>query len=146
MSEKKYRIGYTTGVFDLFHIGHLNVLMNAKRQCEYLIVGVSTDELVEEYKKKRPVIPFRERIEIVKSIRYVDEAVPQISMDKFEAWKKYHFDAIFHGDDWKNSEMYNKYIQEFDGTGVDFVFLPHTDGTSSTILTEVLQNLRDERK
>ena len=146
MSEKKYRIGYTTGVFDLFHIGHLNVLMNAKRQCEYLIVGVSTDELVEEYKKKRPVIPFRERIEIVKSIRYVDEAVPQISMDKFEAWNKYHFDAIFHGDDWKNSEMYNKYIQEFDGTGVDFVFLPHTDGTSSTILTEVLQNLRDERK
>ena len=97
------------------------------------------------YKKKKPVIPFRESMEIVKEIRYVDEVVPQTSMDKFEAWKKYHFDAIFHGDDWKISEMYNKYIQEFEGTGVEFVFLPHTDGTSSTILTDVLQNLQDKK-
>ena len=138
---KKYDVGYTTGVFDLFHIGHLNILKRAKEQCDHLIVGVSTDDLVENYKGKRPVIPFSERVEIVKSIRYVDEVVPQISMDKYDAWRKYRFNAIFHGDDWKNSEMYNQLIKEFDGTGVDFVFLPHTQGTSSTMLTKVLQDI-----
>jgi len=141
MKMKKYDIGYTTGVFDLFHIGHLNILRRAKEQCDHLIVGVSTDDLVENYKGKRPVIPFSERVEIVKSIRYVDEVVPQINMDKYDAWQKYKFNAIFHGDDWKNSEMYNQQIEKFEGTGVDFVFLPHTQGTSSTMLTKVLQDI-----
>lgn len=135
---KKYKVGYTTGVFDLFHVGHLNVLRNAKAYCDHLIVGVSTDEVVESYKNKKPIIPFVERMAIVGAIKYVDEVVPQTSMDKRAAWETLHFDALFHGDDWKNSDMYNKYKQEFEGTGVELVFLPHTDGTSSTILAEVL--------
>lgn len=140
---KKYRIGYTTGVFDLFHIGHLNILKRAKEQCEHLIVGVSTDELTLAYKHKKPVIPYEERKAIVEAIRYVDEVVPQTSMDKLSAWKMLHYDALFHGDDWKNSDMYKKYMEDFQGTGVEFVFLPHTDGTSSTMLTEVLHKVRD---
>ena len=136
--EKRYHIGYTTGVFDLFHIGHLNILRRAKEQCDILIVGVSTDEVVETYKHKKPVIPFEERIEIVSAIKYVDKAVPQITMDKRAAWEKVHFNALFHGDDWKGSLMYEKYHRDFEGTGVDIVFLPHTAGTSSTMLTAVL--------
>ena len=136
---KKYKIGYTTGVFDLFHIGHLNILRRAKEQCEYLIVGVSTDELVKDYKHKTPVIPFEERIQIVEAIRYVDEVVPQTSMDKFAAWEKIHFDAIFHGDDWKGSAMYNEVEQKLNAVGVDMVFLKHTQGTSSTEISKKLQ-------
>lgn len=129
-----YKIGYTTGVFDMFHVGHLNILKKAKEQCEYLIVGVSTDEVVEQYKHKKPVIPFEERIEIVRSIRYVDEVVPQSSMDKFEAWEKLKFDALFHGSDWKNSDMYNTIERQLKEVGVDVVFLPHTEGVSTTDL------------
>ena len=136
---KKYKVGYTTGVFDMFHIGHLNVLRNAKEQCEHLIVGVSTDELVESYKHKTPVIPFKERIAIVEGIRYVDEVVPQTSMDKLKAWEQLHFDVIFHGDDWKGSDMYNEVEKKLNAVGVDMVFLPHTQGTSSTMLKDVLQ-------
>ena len=133
---KKYKIGYTTGVFDIFHIGHLNILKRAKEQCEYLIVGVSTDEVVETYKHKRPVIPFEERITIVEAIRYVDKVVPQISMDKMEAYNALKFDALFHGSDWKGSNMYEKIVADFEKVGVDVVFLPHTDGISSTIIRE----------
>ena len=129
---KKYKIGYTTGVFDLFHIGHLNILKQAKQQCEYLIVGVSTDELVKQYKNKIPVIPFEERKAIVEAIRYVDKVVPQKSMDKVEAWRRIKFNAIFHGDDWKGTELYNKIEDELKKIGVEMVFLPHTKGTSST--------------
>lgn len=135
---KKYKIGYTTGVFDMFHIGHLNILRRAKEQCDYLIVGVSTDELVQDYKNKTPIVPFEERKAIVDAIKYVDEVVPQTSMDKFEAWKKLHFNAIFHGDDWKGSTLYKKIEEKLSSVGVDMVFLPHTDGTSSTILSEKL--------
>jgi cytidyltransferase-related domain len=138
---KKYKIGYTTGVYDLFHIGHLNILRRAKEQCEYLIVGVSTDEIVEEYKGKRPVVPFDERIEIVKAIRYVDEVVPQTSMNKMEAWEKIHFDALFHGSDWKGSHMYDDIEKKLKEVGVDMVFLPHTERTSSTLLTDKLQKM-----
>ena len=137
--DKKFKIGYTTGVFDLFHIGHLNILRRAKEQCEHLIVAVSTDEVVESYKHKRPVIPFEERRAIVEAIRYVDEVVPQTSMDKFAAWEKYHFDAIFHGDDWKGSSMYDDIEKKLASVGCEMVFLPHTDGTSSTLLTKKLQ-------
>ena len=138
---KKYKIGYTTGVFDMFHIGHLNIFRRAKEQCDYLIVGVSTDELVQSYKNKTPVIPFEERIAIVEAIRYVDQVVPQTSMDKLAAWKELHFDAIFHGDDWKGSTMYNDVESALKEVGCDMVFLPHTDGTSSTILSNTLHKM-----
>ena len=141
---KKYKIGYTTGVFDMFHIGHLNILRRAKDQCDYLIVGVSTDELVENYKHKTPVIPYSERIEIVKAIRYVDEAVPQTSMNKLDAWNRLHYDVLFHGSDWKNSDMYNKVIDDLAAVNVDVVFLPHTEGISSTLLMDSLRNLGDK--
>lgn len=105
---KKYRIGYTTGVFDMFHIGHLNILKKAKEQCDYLIVGVSTDELVKSYKNKTPIINQQERFEIVNAIRYVDKTVYQTTLDKMQAWKELKFDVMFHGSDWQNSEMYKK--------------------------------------
>lgn len=144
MDKKKYKIGYTTGVYDMFHIGHLNILKKAKEQCDYLIVGVSTDEVVESYKHRAPIIPFEERIAIIRELRCVDQAVPQVSMDKMEAWKKYHFDALFHGSDWKGSDMYNNMIEQFSKVGVDVVFLPHTEGVSSTLLSEVLYTLKEE--
>lgn len=143
---KKYKVGYTTGVFDMFHIGHLNILKKAKEHCDYLIVGVSTDEVVQSYKNKTPIIPFEERIAIVQELKCVDQAVPQTSMDKMEAWEKYHFDALFHGSDWKGSDMYNKIIEEFSEVGVDVVFLPHTEGVSSTLLSEVLHKLNNENE
>lgn len=130
--KKKYKIGYTTGVFDLFHIGHLNILRRAKELCDYLVVGVSTDELVEQYKHKTPIIPYEQRVEIVKAIRYVDEVVPQVTMDKIDAYKSIKFNAVFHGDDWKNSHLYEEIENKLNEINVDLVFLPHTDGISST--------------
>ncbi|WP_314815410.1 adenylyltransferase/cytidyltransferase family protein [Hoylesella nanceiensis] len=143
-TEKKI-IGYTTGVFDMFHIGHLNILKRAKEQCDYLIVGVSTDEVVEEYKKKTPIIKFEERIAIVEAIKYVDEVVPQTTMDKMEAWKQLKFDVMFHGSDWKGSDMYNHIIEKFNNVGVQVIFLPHTEGVSSTLLTEVLYDKKNSK-
>lgn len=136
MGTKKYKIGYTTGVFDMFHIGHLNILRRAKEQCDYLIVGVSTDEVVQTYKHKTPIIPFNERCAIVEAIKYVDKVVPQETMDKMVAYKQYKFDVLFHGSDWKNSSMYDKIIEDLAVVGADVVFLPHTDGISSTIIRE----------
>ena len=134
--KNKRTIGYTTGVFDLFHIGHLNILRRAKEMCDYLIVGVSTDELVREYKNKTPTIPFAERIAIVEAIKYVDMVVPQETMDKKAAYELYKFDVLFHGSDWQNSDMYNKVVAEMNAVGVEVVFLPHTEGISSTIIGE----------
>ena len=139
---KKYKIGYTTGVFDMFHIGHLNILKNAKAQCEYLIVGVSTDEVVQTYKHKMPVIPFEHRKAIVEAIRYVDKVVPQTSMDKLEAWNELRFDALFHGSDWKGTDMYKEVGDKLKAVGCDLVFLPHTDGISSSGLKEQLSKYR----
>lgn len=136
--NKKYKIGYTTGVYDMFHIGHLNLIRRAKEQCEYLIVGVSTDECVQSYKNKTPIIPYDERAAIVQAIRYVDEVVPQTSMDKLGFLKKRHFDVMFHGDEWKGTELYNKYEEEFAKYGAKIEYLTHTDGISSTILREKL--------
>ncbi len=133
-------VGYTTGVFDLFHVGHLNILKRAKELCDYLIVGVSTDELVESYKNKTPIIPFEQRMEIVGAIRYVDEVVPQETMDKLSAWHKLKFDVMFHGDDWKGTDMYDKIEKEFNELGVKLVFIPYTNGVSATTLTERLKN------
>ena len=136
---KKYKIGYTTGVFDMFHIGHLNILRRAKEQCDVLIVGVSTDELVENYKHKTPIIPFEDRKAIVEAIQYTDSVVPQVSMDKLAAWEKLQFDAIFVGDDWKGTPTYNKIEEELRAVGCDLVYLPHTDGISSTKLAQLLK-------
>lgn len=138
---KKYKVGYTTGVFDMFHIGHLNILRRAKEQCEYLIVGVSTDELTASYKHKKPVVPFDERVAIIEAIRYVDKVVPQTTMDKYTAWEMLHFDAMFHGDDWKGTALYQEVESKLNSAGVDVVYLPHTNGTSSTLLAEKIGNL-----
>ena len=132
--SKKYKVGYTTGVFDMFHIGHLNILKHAKEQCDYLIVGVSTDELVQSYKHRKPIIPLEQRVAIVEAIKYVDRVVLQTSMDKMAAYNELHFDAIFHGDDWKGSPLYNEVVKKFAEVGVDMVFLPHTDGISTTLI------------
>ena len=133
---KKYKIGYTTGVYDMFHVGHLNILKKAKEQCDYLIVGVSTDELVMNYKNKTPVIPYEDRVAIVSSIKYVDEVVPQESMNKFDAWEKYRYNVIFHGDDWKNSNLYNEIEEKLKKVGVEFVYFPYTKKVSSSMLRE----------
>ena len=136
-------IGYTTGVYDLFHIGHLNLLRKAKAQCDYLIVGVSTDELV-SYKHKHAVIPFEERKEIVAAIQYVDEVVTQENMNKMEAWEKYHFDVMFVGDDWKGTDKWNKIEADLNAVGAKVVYFPYTKGTSSTLINETLHKLRGE--
>ena len=135
-------IGYTSGVFDLFHIGHLNLLRNAKGMCDQLVVGVSTDELV-GYKNKKAVIAHAERMEIVRSIRYVDSVIPQENMDKLEMWKKISFDLMFVGDDWYQSENWKEYEQKFKLVGVKIVFFPYTKGTSSTLINKTLENLRN---
>lgn len=135
---KKYKIGYTTGVYDMFHIGHLNILKRAKENCEYLIVGVSTDELVSSYKHKKPIIPFEDRRAIVESIKYVDKVVAQDSMDKLAALDKFEFDVVFVGSDWQGTEKWNKIEEDFKARGVDVVYLSHTDGISSTILRDKL--------
>lgn len=137
----KMLVGYTSGVYDLFHIGHLNLLKNAKGLCDKLIVGVSTDKLV-EYKHKHPVIPFEERIEIVRSCKFVDAAIPQEELDKYKMWEKLHFDILFVGDDWYNSPSWKEMEKKFDKVGVRVVYYPYTKGTSSTLLNEVLKKLR----
>lgn len=130
-------VGYTTGVFDLFHIGHLNILKKAKENCDYLIVGVSTDELVQEYKKKSPVIPYWQRAEIVKAIRYVDQVVPQTNMNKVEAWEEYKFNVMFHGNDWKGSALYTEQEYLLAERGVKTIYFQYTEGISSTFLRKV---------
>lgn len=138
---KKYRVGYTTGVFDMFHIGHLNILRRAKEKCDYLIVGVSTDELVMEYKNKTPIIPFEERAEIVRSIDCVDRVIAQENRDKYAAWRELKFDVMFVGDDWKGKPLFMKVEEEFKKVGVDVLYFPYTKDTSSTILREKLNVL-----
>jgi glycerol-3-phosphate cytidylyltransferase len=136
---KRYKTGYTTGVFDLFHVGHLNIFRRAKEQCETLIVGVSTDELVMEYKNKRPVIPHDERIEIVESVKYVDMVVYQTNRDKFLAWEQLKFDVMFVGDDWKGNPLFNEVEKKFNHVGVDIVYFPYTPGVSSTLVKEKIK-------
>lgn len=137
-------IGYTTGVYDMFHIGHLNVIRRAKELCDYLIVGVSTDELVQHDKHKAPVIPFEERAAIIEAIKYVDLVVPQVDKNKIAAWEKYHFDKMFVGSDWEGTPQWQQFEKEFAPHGVEIVYLPHTDGISSTKLTAVVKKLSEE--
>lgn len=134
-------VGYTCGVYDLFHIGHLNLLKNAKGLCDKLIVGVSTDELV-AYKHKKAVIPFEERLEIIRNIKCVDAAIPQDDLDKFKAWEKLRFDILFVGDDWYGDPRWKEMEEKFKNVGVRVVYFPYTKGTSSTILNETLNKIR----
>lgn len=134
-------IGYTTGVFDLFHVGHLNILKRAKEQCDYLVVGVTVDELV-AYKGKKAFIPFEERAAIVEAIKYVDKVIPQTSMDKMAAWEKLHFHKMFVGDDWKGTDTWNHWEEEFAKVGVEIVYFPYTAKTSSSELREALRSLK----
>ncbi|MCL1922676.1 MAG: adenylyltransferase/cytidyltransferase family protein [Propionibacteriaceae bacterium] len=138
--------GYTTGVFDLFHIGHLNILKRSKEMCDHLTVAVSTDELVESYKGKTPVIPFEERIAIVESIKYVDQVVAQETRDKVEAHSRLKFNVMFHGDDWRGNQLFMETEAVLDERGVRVVYFPYTTRTSSTMLTAVLQDTVSIRK
>lgn len=131
---KKYHIGYTQGVFDMFHIGHLNLLRHAKEQCEYLVVGINSDKLVEEYKKKSTIIKEGERAEIVASVRYVDYCLITDTLDKMEQWKKHKFNAVFIGSDWKGNERWINTEKILGEINVDVVYLDYTRGISSTDL------------
>ena len=132
-------IGYTQGTFDVFHIGHLNLIKNAKRHCDYLVVGVNSDDLVESYKNKRPIIPLDERVEIMRAIKYVDEVIVTNTLDKKEIWEKVRFNEIYIGDDWKGNERWEKTGKEMEQLGAKLVFLPYTKDTSSTMLREKLK-------
>lgn len=124
----------------MFHIGHLNILRKAKEKCDYLIVGVSTDLCVQSYKHHIPVIPYEQRASIVAAIKYVDEVVPQETMDKLEFLKRRHFDVMFHGDEWKGTDLYNQYEKEFSQYGARIEYLSHTEGISSSMLREKVNN------
>lgn len=131
-------IGYTAGVYDLFHVGHLNLLKSAKGLCDKLIVGVTVDELV-SYKGKRAVIPYKDRAAVVDSIKYTDLVVPQSEIDKFEAWKKLKFDLLFVGDDWYDTPSWNEYEEKLIKEGVKIIYIPYTPEISSTLLREKLK-------
>lgn len=131
-------IGFTAGTFDMFHIGHLNLIKNARSRCDYLIVGVNSDELVQEYKGKNAVVPLVERMEIIQALRYVDEVMRIDSLDKKISWRKKHYDLLFIGDDWKGNPRWEETAKEMKEYGVETIFLPHTEGTSSTLLREKL--------
>ena len=135
-------IGYTTGVFDLFHIGHLNILKSSRSLCDKLIVGVSTDELVNRNKNKFPVISFKERIELVQNIKCVDLCVPQEDDDKFKAWQKIKFHKLFVGDDWHSNQKWNEYELKFKEINVEITYFPYTKGTSSTKINNILDKFR----
>ena len=139
---KKYNIGYTQGTYDLFHIGHLNLLNNAKSMCNYLIVGINSDKLVKEYKNKDTVIKQEDRAKIVSAIKGVDKVYITTTLDKLEILKQIKFDAIFIGDDWKGNDRWEKTKKDLNELGVDVVFLPHTDGISTTQISKKIQVMR----
>lgn len=141
MCDKKYKIGYTDGVYDLFHVGHLNMINTAKEYCEFLIVGVHGDEVVKEYKNRAPIINEVDRRNIIASIKGVDKAVINQFRDKIKLWELYHFDVIFIGDDWKGTERWNNFEKKLGEVGVDVVYVPYTKGISTT---EIRQKILDE--
>lgn len=138
---KHYKVGYIAGVFDLFHLGHLNVIRNAKAHCDHLIVGVLVDELVEFYKKNPPFIPFEERIDIIQSLKYVDQAVAVTSenIDKVTAWRLYHFDALFSGDDYSGHPGWMADKENLERVGSTIEFFPYTQSTCSTKLKAMIE-------
>lgn len=137
---KKYKIGYTQGTFDLFHIGHLNILKKSKELCDYLIVGVNSDDLVRDYKNKNAIISEKDRLEIIKSIKYVDDAFLVNTLDKKEILKNHEFNVILIGDDWKRSKRWQETKKEFHKLHIDVIFLPYTQGISSSIIRKELNN------
>jgi glycerol-3-phosphate cytidylyltransferase len=139
-------IGYTTGVFDMFHIGHLHLLKKAKNRCDYLIVGVSTDELVESYKHKTPIIPFQDRLEIISSLKFVDEVVAVTHRDKKQAYLDIGYDILFVGDDWKGTELFNNLEDFLKEHGARIEYFPYTKGVSSTQFREILQSIYNDEK
>lgn len=130
------KIGYTQGTYDLFHIGHLNLLENAKKQCDYLIVGINSDDLVKNYKGKIVNIHDEDRARIVNALKCVDEAHIVNSLDKLEMLNRFNFDVIFIGSDWKGNPRWEKTKNDIEKLGKNLVFLPHTDGISTTDLTK----------
>ena len=140
---KNKTIGYISGVFDLFHIGHLNILINSKSMCDQLIVGVTVDDLV-AYKNKKAVIPYQERLEIVRSIKYVDATIAQESMDKYKMWEKLKFNILFVGDDWFDTPKWREIEDKFREVDVKVVYFPYTKSTSSTMLNKTLKKLREK--
>ena len=140
MNNKRYKIGYTTGVYDMFHIGHLNILRRAKGLCDYLVVGVTTDELCYKRKHKYPIICETERLEIIQAIRYVDQAIFQTNMDKVSAAQRLGADVVFVGSDWKNTPSWLAYEKELKKINCDVIYLDHTDGISSSILRKKLND------
>lgn len=140
-NRRPYRVGYAPGAYDLFHIGHLNILRHARQQCDYLVAGVVSDEMAERAKGRRPVIPLIERLEIVRNIKYVDAAFVETVADKVETWKQVRFDVLFKGDDWRGTPKGDKLERDFAAVGVDVVYFPYTVHTSSTQLRRALDSL-----
>lgn len=135
------RIGYAPGAFDLFHIGHLNLLRHAKEHCDYLIAGVVADEVLIKHKGVTPVVPLAERLEIIRHVRFVDAAIPALTNDKVEIWQELRFNVLFKGDDWQGTEKGNKLESQFAALGVEIVYFPYTLATSSSALRRTLQNI-----
>ena len=141
-------VGYTAGVFDMFHVGHLNIIRNAKNMCDYLIVAISTDDIVEKNKHKKPIIPYEERKAIIEAIKYVDKVVPQNSYGvegKIHAASENKIQIMFVGDDWKGTDKWAKIEKELNKIGVDVIYLPYSNGISSTLIRNRLEsnNLKD---
>ncbi|MFJ7589946.1 adenylyltransferase/cytidyltransferase family protein [Streptomyces sp. NPDC097617] len=142
-ARRPYRVGYAPGAYDLFHIGHLNILRHARSQCDYLVAGVVSDEMAELAKGRRPMIPLVERLEIVRSVKYVDAAFVETVPDKVETWKQVRFDVIFKGDDWRGTPKGVRLEKDFAAHGVDVVYFPYTVHTSSTQLRRALDALAE---
>ncbi|WP_443056692.1 adenylyltransferase/cytidyltransferase family protein [Streptomyces sp. MUM 178J] len=139
--RKPYRVGYAPGAYDLFHIGHLNILRHARQHCDYLVAGVVSDEMAELAKGRRPVIPLIERLEIVRNIKYVDAAFVETVPDKLDTWQQVRFDVLFKGDDWRGTPKGDKLERDFTTVGVEIVYFPYTVHTSSTQLRRALDTL-----
>jgi glycerol-3-phosphate cytidylyltransferase len=135
------RIGYAPGAFDLFHIGHLNLLRQAKEHCDFLIAGVVADDVLIEHKKVTPIIPLADRLEIIRSVRFVDMAHAAMTNDKTEIWKELRFNMLFKGDDWRGTEKGKRLERDFAALGVEVAYFPYTQATSSSMLRRTLQNI-----
>lgn len=133
-------VGYTQGTYDMFHIGHLNLIRNARAQCDYLIVGVNSDDLIRSYKNKMAIVPLEERMDIIAALRFVDEVVSCDTLDKKRAFEKHHFQKIFIGDDWRGNARWKQTEEELAMLGAEVVYLPYTKNTSSTLLREKLSD------
>lgn len=135
---KKYKIGYTDGVYDLFHVGHLNMIKEAKKHCDFLIVGVHSDQIVKEYKNRETIINENDRAAIVGALKYVDKVVINNTRDKIDLWNLYHFNVVFIGDDWKGTERWNKFENELSKINVDVIYIPYTKHISTTKIRNII--------